>query len=54
MNDAPPNASAPAALSRAQVRTLALASLGGVLEFYDFVIFVFFAGTIGQLFFPPD
>ena len=41
-------------LDRAQARTLALASLGGVLEFYDFVIFVFFAGTIGHLFFPPD
>ena len=32
---------------------LALASLGGALEFYDFVIFVFFAATMGQLFFPP-
>jgi MFS family permease len=27
--------------------------LGGVLEFYDFIIFVFFANTIGELFFPP-
>ena len=34
-------------------RTLWLATLGGVLEFYDFVIFVFFANTIGDLFFPP-
>ena len=41
-------------LTRAQFRTLALASLGGALEFYDFVIFVFFATTMGQLFFPPD
>ncbi len=41
-------------LTRAQARTLALASLGGALEFYDFVIFVFFATTMGQLFFPPD
>ena len=24
------------------------------LEFYDFVIFVFFATVVGQLFFPPD
>src|SRR5690606_14109508 len=23
-------------------------------EFYDFIIFVFFAAVIGQLFFPPD
>jgi MFS family permease len=41
-------------LSRAQLRTLALASLGGALEFYDFVIFVFFATTMGALFFPAD
>lgn len=42
------------ALSRKDVRTLALAALGGALEFYDFIIFVFFANAIGQLFFPPD
>ncbi|ATB31459.1 MFS transporter [Melittangium boletus] len=41
-------------LSRQDVRTLALAALGGALEFYDFIIFVFFTGVIGQLFFPPD
>jgi MFS family permease len=38
-------------------KTLWLATLGGVLEFYDFIIFVFFANTIGDLFFPlgiPD
>lgn len=35
-------------------RTLLLASLGGALEFYDFIIFVFFATVIGTLFFPPD
>src|SRR6202167_926064 len=34
-----------------EIRTLALASLGGALEFYDFVIFVFFTGIIGRLFF---
>ena len=34
--------------------TLSLAALGGALEFYDFIIFVFFAAVIGQLFFPPD
>jgi MFS family permease len=28
--------------------------LGGALEFYDFIIFVFFTAAIGQLFFPPD
>jgi MFS family permease len=41
-------------LSSADRRTLILASLGGALEFYDFIIFVFFATTIGALFFPPD
>jgi MFS family permease len=40
-------------LSRLDHKTLWLATLGGVLEFYDFIIFVFFANTIGQLFFPP-
>ena len=29
-------------LSRRDVRTLMLAALGGALEFYDFIIFVFF------------
>jgi MFS family permease len=42
-----------AGLSRAQFKTLSLAALGGALEFYDFVIFVFFANTMGALFFPP-
>jgi MFS transporter, MHS family, proline/betaine transporter len=41
-------------LSRKDYRTLVLAALGGALEFYDFIIFVFFAVVIGQLFFPPD
>ncbi len=40
-------------LSRSDYRTLVLAALGGALEFYDFIIFVFFAVAIGQLFFPP-
>lgn len=42
------------ALDRNDVRTLTLASLGGALEFYDFIVFVFFAAVIGKLFFPPD
>jgi MFS family permease len=41
-------------LRRDEIRTLTLAALGGALEFYDFIIFVFFTATIGQLFFPPD
>ena len=35
-------------------RTLGLAALGGALEFYDFVIFVFFTKTLSALFFPSD
>lgn len=35
-------------------KTLSLAALGGALEFYDFIIFVFFAGVMGKLFFPAD
>src|SRR5437868_7368289 len=35
-------------------KTLSLAALGGALEFYDFIIFVFFATVIGELFFPPS
>ncbi|WP_374385044.1 MFS transporter [Dongia sp.] len=41
-------------LSGQDVKTLSLAALGGALEFYDFIIFVFFTAVIGQLFFPPD
>ena len=36
------------------VRILLLAALGGALEFYDFVVFVFFAIPLGRLFFPQD
>jgi MFS family permease len=38
----------------AELRTLSLASLGGALEFYDFIIFVFFTAVIGKLFFPAS
>src|SRR6204780_3356556 len=41
-------------LSISEVRTLSLASIGGALEFYDFVIFVFFANEIGKLFFAAS
>lgn len=41
-------------LTRQDVKTLSLAALGGALEFYDFIIFVFFAAVIGDLFFPAD
>ena len=41
-------------LGRRDIRTLTLAALGGALEFYDFVVFVFFAIPLSQLFFPHD
>jgi MFS family permease len=41
------------ALGFEDYKTLSLAALGGALDFYDFIIFVFFAPVIGQLFFPP-
>lgn len=41
-------------LNRSDYKTLSLSALGGALEFYDFVIFVFFATVLGKLFFPPD
>lgn len=44
----------PRPLNRQDFRTLGLSALGGALEFYDFIIFVFFASVIGHLFFPPD
>ncbi|WHA42076.1 MFS transporter [Agrobacterium larrymoorei] len=42
------------ALNAQDYRTLGLSALGGALEFYDFIIFVFFATVIGHLFFPPE
>ncbi|MFE1573186.1 MFS transporter [Comamonas odontotermitis] len=48
-------AAAPArALTRGDYKTLGLSALGGTLEFYDFVVFVFFANVIGTLFFPAE
>ncbi len=41
-------------LTKQDYKTLSLAALGGALEFYDFIIFVFFATVIGKLFFPPS
>lgn len=36
-----------------QLRTLGLTSLGGGLELFDFVLFVYFVPTIAVVFFPP-
>lgn len=41
-------------LTRSDYKTLSLSALGGALEFYDFIIYVFFATIVGKLFFPPD
>jgi MFS family permease len=41
-------------ISISDIRTLWLSSLGSALEFYDFIIFVFFTAVIGKLFFPSD
>lgn len=51
---ASPSSPAAGRLRRQDLRTLALAALGGALEFYDFVVFVFFAIPLSQLFFPHD
>ena len=40
-------------LTATEIRTLALASVGSALEFYDFIIFVFLTPVIARLFFPP-
>jgi MFS family permease len=54
MSDPLPVPSKSRPLNRQDYKTLGLAALGGALEFYDFIIFVFFAVVIGELFFPPD
>ena len=41
-------------LTTKELRTLSLASLGSALEFYDFIIFVFFTAVIGKLFFSAS
>lgn len=41
-------------LSLNDARTLSLSALGGALEFYDFVIYIYFANVVGALFFPTD
>ena len=41
-------------LSSREIRTLSLAAIGGTLEFYDFIIFVFFADVLGKLFFAAS
>ena len=38
------------ALGKQDYKTLGLSALGGALEFYDFVIYVFFAVVVSKLF----
>lgn len=37
-----------------RVRLIGACTVGNALEFYDFVIYSFFASTIGALFFPAQ
>ena len=41
-------------LSRSQWRVVSLASLGGSLEYYDFIIYSIFAQYIARQFFPTN
>lgn len=58
MTTAPSSIATPAQPARPltgnDYKTLSLSALGGALEFYDFIIFVFFATVVGKLFFPAD
>jgi len=40
-------------MSRNDIKTLGLASLGGALEYYDFIVAVFFTKLLATVFFPP-
>src|SRR5580658_6099203 len=42
----------PTGIQSSQWRVIILSSLGGALEFYDFVIYSMFAAYIGAAFFP--
>lgn len=41
-------------LDRAGLRVVLIASLGGALEFYDFIVFGTFAAYISRAFFPAS
>ncbi|MCP3024094.1 MFS transporter [Cupriavidus basilensis] len=44
----------PSTMTLAQAKVLGIATLGGIFEFYEFVIFIYLAPIIGQHFFPAD
>lgn len=41
-------------MTRRDVKTLGLASLGSVLEYYDFLVYAFLAAALSDAFFPAD
>ena len=41
-------------LSRKEYKTIFLSILGGALEIYDFIIYVFLAAILADVFFPTD
>jgi MFS transporter, MHS family, proline/betaine transporter len=54
MDRAPITTTATPGIQRSQWRVIVLSSLGGALEFYDFVIYSMFAQYIGAAFFPAS
>lgn len=54
MGDNKTMTTAAAGIQRSQWRVIILSSLGGALEFYDFVIYSMFAQYIGAAFFPAS
>lgn len=50
----PTDQTPPRLLNANDIKVLSLASLGGALEYYDFIIFIFFAKTFSDQFFPAD
>jgi len=54
MGTSPSGTTSSQTLTGRDYRTLALAALGGALEFYDFVVFVFFTAALSRVFFPAD
>lgn len=42
------------ALGKAEKTAIAVTAVGGVFEFYDFIVFIYVAPVIADLFFPPE
>ncbi|MES2614116.1 MAG: MFS transporter, partial [Bdellovibrionota bacterium] len=38
-------------LTREEMRIFGISAIGGALEFYDFIVYIFFAQVLAQLFF---